>query len=87
MPISRAEFEKAELDPSFLLEEFLRSNSDSAYTAEELVVKLASNRIALKVEEVQGILDDLENHERVTGNRVRDIVYYIYRKPISSRRD
>ena len=85
MPISRTEFEKSELDPSFLLEEFLRSHSDFAYTAEELVVELASNRIALTVEEVREILGDLENRERVRENRVRDIVYYIYRKPISSR--
>ena len=86
MPISRTEFEKSELDPGFVLEEFLRSNPDLAYTAEELVVEMASNRVALTIEEVQGILGDLEKRERVTEHGVRDIVYYIYRKPISSRR-
>jgi len=85
VPISRTEFETSELDPSFTLEDFLRSNSDFAYTAEELVVELASKRIGLTVEEVREILVYLENRERVTENRVRDIVYYIYRKPISSR--
>ena len=85
MPISRTEFEKGELDPSFVAEEFLRSNSDLAYTAEEVVVELASKRIALTVKEVEGILGELENHKRVSENRVRDVVYYIYHKPISSR--
>ena len=87
MPISRKEFESGELAPSFVIEEFLRSNSDLAYTTEELVVELASNRIALTVGEVEGILGDLENRGRVSENRVRNVVYYIYHKPISSRRD
>ena len=85
MPISRTEFETSELDPSFILEDFLRSNLDFAYTAEELVVELASKRIGLTIEEVREILDYLENRQRVSENRVRDIVYYIYRKPISPR--
>ncbi len=81
MPINRSEFEKGELDPSFLLEEFLRSNSDSAYTVEELIVELASKRMALTAEEVQNILSSLETRERVRAKAVRDMVYYIYRLP------
>ena len=85
MPINRSEFEKGELDPGFVLEEFLRSNDDYAYTIDEIIVELSSKRMALTAEEVQGILSDLEKHERIIKNRVRDIMYYIYRKPISSR--
>ena len=85
MPISRKEFEKGELDPGFVIEEFLRSNADLAYTADELVVELASSRIALKVGEMEGLLGDLEKRGRVSENRVRDVVYYIYHKPISPR--
>ena len=79
------EFEKGELDPSFFVEEFLRSNADSAYTVEELIVKLASKRMALTAEEVQNVLGTLEARERVNSKMVRDEVYYIFRKPISYR--
>ncbi len=85
MPISRTEFQKGELDPSFFVEEFLRSNADCAYTVEELIVELASKkRMALTAEEVRVILDSLETDKRVSAKMVRDVVYYIHRKPFGS---
>ena len=85
MPINRGEFEKGELDPSFVLEEFLRNDDDHAYSVDELIIYMASKKIALTVEEVQQIMRDLETAERVRSNIVRDTSYYIFRKPISSR--
>ena len=82
MPISRKEFENAELDPSFAVEEFLRLDLDNAYTVEEIIVKLASKRMALIKEEVRGILKDLESEKKVSTKIVRDVTYYIYRKPL-----
>ena len=85
MPINRKEFESAELDPSFGLEEFLRSNADSAYNVDELIVYMASKKIALTQKEVQDIMSALEGDGRVNLKIVRDVVYYIYRKPNSYR--
>lgn len=85
MPIGRKEFENAELDPSFLVEDFLRLNSDNAYTVEDIIVELASNRMPLKAEEVRKILGTLETEKKVSAKMVRDVVHYIYRKSISSR--
>lgn len=85
MPISRREFEKGEIDPTFVLEEFLRSNSDTAYTAEELIIELASNRIALTREEVQSILRSLEAEGKIRLNTVRGVVYYVCEKTVGFR--
>jgi len=87
MPISRREFESNELDPSFVIEEFLRSDSDNAFTIEDLIVELASNRIPLKRNEVESILKSLENDKRIASkivslNTKSDVVHYIYCKPI-----
>jgi hypothetical protein len=87
MPISRKEFESAELDPSFLVEEFLRLNSDNAYTVEDIIVELASNRMGLKAEEVREILGTLETEKKVSAKMVRNVVYYIYHKTNGPRRD
>ena len=85
MPINRSEFEKGELDPSFVVEEFLRSNPDCAYNVDELIVELASKKMAFVAKEVQDILSTLETDGRVISKMVRDTAYYIYRKPISAR--
>ena len=84
MPISRKEFENAELDPSFLVEEFLRLDPNNAYTVEEIIVDLASKRMALKEKEVMEILNALKSEKKVSTKMVRNILYYIYRKPFGS---
>ena len=86
MPISREEFESAELDPSFVVEEFLRSSSGYAYTRDELIVQLASKKMALTADEMQDILGTLAGEEKLIEKIVRDTVYYIYRKPLELRR-
>jgi len=81
MPINRKEFENAELDPSFTVEEFLRLDPDNAYTIEEIIVRLASKRMALKKEEVKEILKALKSEKKVSTKMVLNVAYYIYRKP------
>lgn len=85
MPVSRTEFEKGELDPGFVIEEFLRDNPDYAYNVDELIVQMASKEIALKQGDMKSILEQLETDGRIKSNIVRDKVYYIFSKPISSR--
>jgi len=85
MPINRSEFEKGELDPSFVVEEFLRYNADYAYDVDELIVQMASKKFAFTEEEMKDILGTLEDNDRLKSNIVRDKTYYIFRKPISSR--
>jgi len=85
MPINRGEFEKGELDPGFVLEEFLRDNPDYAYNVDELIVQMASKGIPLKEGDIKSVLERLETDGRIKSNIVRDKVYFIFRKPFSSR--
>ena len=80
MPI-RQEFESGQLDLSFVVMDFLRSNSDSAYSVNELVAELAAKGMSLTVEEVQNVMLLLEKQEKVEAKTVGGMVYYIYRKP------
>jgi len=95
MPISRREFEKAELDPSLLIEEFLRSKADYAFTLRELMDELAS-RYTLKElmsgliskgaefteEGLQKTLNSLEERGRIESTTIGHMVYYTYRETI-----
>ncbi len=85
MPISRKEFETGELDLSFLIIDFLRTNSDDAYNVEELVAELALKGMSLTVEKVQTILSSLESRGRVQTQTRDGVVYYIYSRRIGFR--
>jgi|Deesub1362A_J573_1020465.scaffolds.fasta_scaffold00246_2 acetate kinase len=85
MPISRREFESGELDPGLLLIEFLRSNSDYAYTLDELVRELGSKGIHMTGEDLRNILRSLEHRGRIESKIKYGVVYYIYRKTIGFR--
>ena len=93
MPITRREFEKGQLDPSLLVEEFLRSNLDYAFTLTELMEGLASEYTLAQLlnglmskgaqftaEDLQNIIDALVEKGRIESETVTDEVYYIYRK-------
>ena len=79
MPISRREFESGELDAGFMVMDFLRSNSDDAYTADELV-ELISESVDVNKEQMRDILDSLERQGKVEVRVMRGVIYYIYRK-------
>jgi hypothetical protein len=91
MPISRKEFERAELDPGLLVEEFLRANSEWAFTLAELMNGLASkytlkelsNALMLKgaqftEEDFQKMLSSLEQRGRIESKTIGDVTYYSY---------
>ncbi len=65
MPISRQEFESGEPDPSLLVMEFLRSNSDYAYTVEELLVVLSARRAELTEKDMLEVLRSLQEREKI----------------------
>jgi len=79
MPISRQEFEKVERDASLLAEEFLRANSDYAFTLAELAGEMASRGTDLTQERVRSILSLLEAWGRIESEARHGEVYYFYR--------
>lgn len=76
MPVSRSEFESGKFELNGLLAEFLHSNADYAYTAEELVQKLASGNVNVTVEEVRNALELLAGRGRVERKTISGMVYY-----------
>lgn len=76
MPISRQEFEKAERAASLLVEEFMRANSDYAFTLGELVGEMASRGMDLTQERVQNVLSLLEAGGRTESETRDGEVYY-----------
>ena len=95
MPITRREFEKGQLDPSLLVEEFLCSNLDYAFTLIELMEGLASKYTLAQLlnglmskgaqftaEDLQKIIDSLVEKGRIESETVKDEEYYCYRKDL-----
>ncbi len=82
MPISRREFESSEPQPISVLEEFLRSDPDSAYTVEELIVELAARRVPLTADEVRSILGYLEAGGKAQSKTIQSALYYVYGRSV-----
>ena len=86
MPISGEEFELGEIDPSLFLMQFLRDNFPNAYTQDELVSVLSSQRKQVAYEEVGSILKQLVEAEKIESKNIRDMVYFRYhKKPLGFR--
>ncbi|MBI2304617.1 MAG: hypothetical protein HYU86_07725 [Chloroflexi bacterium] len=84
MPISKAEFE-SEGDPVASVLDLLRTNSHLSFTAQELLIELASLGMNLNEEELREILNALERRGRVESRTVRGLVYYIYASKMGFR--
>jgi hypothetical protein len=95
MPISRREFEKGELDPSLLVEQFLRSNPDCAYTLQELMSELASKYTLQELmsgmiskgaqfseDDLGSILERLSERGRIESKTIGGVLYYCSRGAI-----
>ena len=81
MPISRREFGSNESNSVFLVLDFFYSNSDQAYTLEELINELALRGVNLELGELKDILRTLEERGRIESKTKKGVVYYIYHKP------
>ena len=78
MPISRGEFEQGEIDLRSIVVGFLRTNSDSAFSLEEIIGQLTSEGISSISEEVVIILTELVDKKRVETKSIDGVAYYIY---------
>ena len=92
MPISRSEFEKGKPDPSLLVEEFLRANSEyaftlaelmdglaSAYTLKHLMSEMISKGAQFTEDDLQKILDYSVERGRIESKTIAGVLHYIYR--------
>jgi hypothetical protein len=86
MPISRQEFESTLDRPAYLALEFLRSNIDAAYTANEIAEALAQEDIALSEPALERALAELVNRQWVEASTRQGKVYYSYRRWLGLRR-
>lgn len=80
MPISGDEYELGEIDPSLFVLQFLRTNFPNAYTQDELLNILSSGEREVTQEELESMLKQLVEAEKIESKTIRSVVYYRYHK-------
>ena len=80
MPISSRDFDKSDRESSVVLMDFLRAHPLNAYSADELVKEMASQKRKLSREELTRMLMLMEYGRKVTSRKLGGVTYYRYRE-------
>jgi len=80
MPISSNDFDKSDRDSNLMLMDFLRAHPLNAYSSDELVKAMASQRRKLSKEELAKMLMLMEYGRKVTSRKISGVTYYRYRE-------
>lgn len=85
MPITRREFDARERSPLDHLLEFLKTHEHLAFSPEELLQELVKAGFEIATDELQEMLAELIERERVESKTVRAKLYYSYRRVMGFR--
>jgi len=80
MPISSKDFDKSDRESNLMLTDFLRAHPLDAYSLDELVKAMASQRRKLSREELGKMLMLMEYGRKVTSRKLGGVTYYRYRE-------
>ena len=80
MPISSKDFDKSDRESNLMLIDFLRAHPLDAYSVEELMKAMASQRRKLSREELNKMLMLMEYGRKVTSRKLGGVTYYRYRE-------
>ena len=80
MPISSRDFDKSDRESSVILMDFLRAHRLNAYSADELVKEMTSQKRKLGKEELTRMLMLMEYGRKVTSRKIGGVTYYRYRE-------
>jgi len=80
MPISSKDFNNSDRESNLMLMDFLRAHPLNAYSADELIKAMASQKRKLSREELAKMLMLMEYGRKVTSRKLGGVTYYRYRE-------
>jgi hypothetical protein len=84
MPISSRDFDKSDRESNVMVMDFLRAHPLNAYSVDEIIKEMASQKRKLSKEELTRMLMLMEYGRKVTSKKIGGVTYYRYREFLGS---
>jgi hypothetical protein len=80
MPISSRDFDKSDRESNLMVMDFLRAHPLNAYSVDEIIKEMASQKRKLNKEELTKMLMLMEYGRKVASRKIGGVTYYRYRE-------
>jgi hypothetical protein len=80
MPISSKDFDRSDRKTELILMDFLRDHPLEAYSVDELIKVMASQKRKLDKEELGNMLMLMEYGRKIISRKIGGVTYYRYRQ-------